>query len=285
MKCQQLSSLIGVMARLPTDQHSISDASDRTFTTSVATDRTTASSNPDLARVFVRLDNGSKIVVPIPQSSSVQDLHTQALRRAARLGVIGALSGTHLRTTGPDPIILFGEDPVIDVLDLTEDNTFSLGSLTSNHATASNLISTNELQAINSTAPSSALAKTSKLQRDAPVYIRWITLEAAMGCSRLAQISADMAIPYDTTLAKLHAIAVQRLCGKVPRGSCTRPSGLNLFLKECRLHTENNFATLRDLGLSGAKHDPLDVFVVELRYEQVRHEYIHHESAGIIQRD
>jgi hypothetical protein len=253
------------MAKLEGDQRSVSGASEG----SSATRTSFSSSNPDLARVFVRLTNGMKIVVPIPQSSTVHGLHAQALQRAAKLGVNGTLDNTVLQTTGKNPVVLFGEDSLIEVLDLTEDSTFSLGSLDS--PTAS-LINTNsevtppKLGAglpPSHSGPSALHDRVSPLhQTDSKVYIRWITLEAALENSQLRNIPVDNAsISCDTTLSEFHRIAVERQCGIIPRGSCILPRKLNLFLRECRLHAENNLATLKDLGLRGGKDEPLDIFV------------------------
>jgi len=80
-------------------------------------------------RVFVRLTNGSRIIVPVAVGASVAQLHQEALRKATRIGVLGTVETTVLRTTGPDPTIIFGEDSLEDVLDVTEDQTFFLGPL------------------------------------------------------------------------------------------------------------------------------------------------------------
>ncbi|KAF8860928.1 hypothetical protein BDZ45DRAFT_740806 [Acephala macrosclerotiorum] len=114
------------MAKLHGDQRTVSTTPSEG---SGATHASLSSSNPDLARVFVQISNGMKIVVPVPQNSTVHGLHAQALRRAARLGVNGTLDNTLLQTTGTNSVILFGEDSLIDILDLTEDSTFSLESL------------------------------------------------------------------------------------------------------------------------------------------------------------
>lgn len=255
------------MATLPNDQRSASDASEGTFTGSVGTHSSVSSSNPDLARVFVQLNNGSKIVVPVAQNSNVHGLHVQALRRATRLGVSGTLDDTVLQTIGNNPVVLFGEDPLIDVLDLTEDSTFSLASLDNVTIPAPNRDTANPQRDSASTSSQPALstkqgAESLSNKHESKIYVRWVTLEAAMENSRLRRIPFDRAsIPSNTTLSAFHQIAVERLCGGTPQGSCTNPTNLNLFLRECRLHTKHNMATLGDLGLSGSKHEPLDVFV------------------------
>lgn len=232
---------------------------------SVDTHSSLMSSNSDLARVFVRLPDGTKIVVPVPQNASVDQLHQRALQRAARLG---RFNDTVLETIGDDPVVLFGEDAVIDVLDLTEDSTFSMRS---RESTATLNISTgggNQAQSsgLGQQQTPSGSYTLPDISRPYPpeskVYVRWITLEAAMENSRLRRIPIDNdPFPCNTTLSDLQTIAHQRLLDGTSRGACTKPTKLNLFLRECFLHTENNLATLRDLGLRGGKHDPLDIFV------------------------
>lgn len=235
------------------------------LTGSVDTHTSYTSSNPDLARVFVRLPDGTKIVVPVPQNASVDELHRRALQRAAR---IGTFNDTVLETTGHDPIVIFGEDAVVDVLDLTEDSTFSMRSFESTTTSNIGTVGGNQaqgsdlgLQQLPSTySPPPSVSRP--YPQDSNVYIRWITLEAAMSNSRLRRIPVDNdPFPCGTTLSDLQAIAQERLCNGSPRGACTNPTRLNLFLRECRLYTENNLATLRDLGLRGDKYDPLDIFV------------------------
>lgn len=87
-----------------------------------------SSANPDLARVFVQFSNGMKTVIPVPHTSTVQDLHAEALQRAARVGLAGTLDNTLLQTTGENRVILYGEDSLIGILDLTKNNTFCLQS-------------------------------------------------------------------------------------------------------------------------------------------------------------
>jgi uncharacterized protein YegL len=253
------------MAKLHHDQRSVSGTSEG----NAATHTFLSSSNPDLARVFVRLSNGMKIVVPVPQSSTVHGLHAQALLRAARFGVNGTLDNTLLQTIGKSPTVLFGEDSLIEVLDLTEDNTFFLGPLDSPTAPAIHI--EREVLASNlggrlpqsPSGPSVLHNQTPpRHQADSKVYVRWITLETALENSRLRKIPVDNTpIACNTTLSEFHRIAVERLCGISPQGSCISPRKLNLFLRECRLHAENHVATLKDLGMGGNKHEPLDIFV------------------------
>ncbi|PMD22611.1 hypothetical protein NA56DRAFT_644802 [Hyaloscypha hepaticicola] len=230
-----------------------------------------SSSSPDLARVFVQLNNGMKIIVPIPQTSVVQVLHAEALKRAARVGVTGTLENTLLQTTGKSPVVLFGEDSLIEVLDLTEDNTLFLRSV---DTTTASLIDTHQeadSPDLGAGSPPSGPGPSAlfdhvpepqlKHRRVPKIYVRWITLEAALEHSRLRRIPVDnVPISCDTTFSEFHRIAVERLCGSYSQGSCIMPRKLNLFLRECRLHTENNLAILKDLG-PRSKHEPLDIFV------------------------
>ena len=82
-------------------------------------------------RVYVILPTGQRLLVPVPQSATVQDLQFAALRRAERVGVTSSLSETVLRTVGPHAAIIDGDDLVQDFLDFTLDNTFSLDPLNS----------------------------------------------------------------------------------------------------------------------------------------------------------
>jgi hypothetical protein len=78
-------------------------------------------------RLFVSLEsyNGPKFLVSIPASSTVADLHAEAVKRAAQLNVHCTTGDTVLRLTGHDAI-LFGEYLLIEILDMTVDGTFLL---------------------------------------------------------------------------------------------------------------------------------------------------------------
>ncbi|EPE30278.1 UBC-like protein [Glarea lozoyensis ATCC 20868] len=217
-----------------------------------------SASAPDLARVFVRLSNGSKIVVPISQDSTVDNLHVRTLERAQKLGLPVDFSNTILGTTGNDGITLSGEDQVADILDLTEANTFRLE--TRGHGTITDHVFLEDADAI-TPVPCSPLPG----RNEKKIYIRWITIDMAVNSwsySRLRKIPTDRSsVPSDTTLHDLRQLALKRLRGAPPDFSCTNPTNVNLFLPECRLHTDQNFATLNDLGLRGSKYEPLDIFV------------------------
>jgi hypothetical protein len=87
------------------------------------------SSRSNAVRVYVRLANGTRILVPISPDATIGGLHTEVTRRAARLGVSSNKNETVLETTGPNASILFEEDLLADVLDTTENSTFDLTSL------------------------------------------------------------------------------------------------------------------------------------------------------------
>jgi hypothetical protein len=240
-----------------------------TVTPSIDTPSTSvASTGPDRARVFVRLENGIKILVPVSQDSTVHDLHVQTLRRAKSFGVRGTTNDTTLGSTGSDRIVFCGEDSLADTLEFTNSSTFTLGSF---HTAASQIdqesveardILSMQLDSRQAGHISAASYTSSSSGGDSSVYIRWISLEAAMGTPRLRKIPIDkVPIPCDTTMHEFHQIAIDRLCGSRKKGSCTNPQQLNLFLRECQLYAKGNPATFTDMGLRGSKHAPLDIFV------------------------
>lgn len=101
--------------------------------TDVASQRstTTAGGNSSLRdgprlMVYVTLGNGERLLVPIPERATVQDLQFAALRRAERLGITATLAETVIRTVGSHAAVIDGDDLVQDFMDLTHDRTFSL---------------------------------------------------------------------------------------------------------------------------------------------------------------
>jgi hypothetical protein len=76
-------------------------------------------------RVYVRLINGSRIIVPIGPATTVTQVQEEALRRARRIGVPYDDSAL-LNTTGYDPLTLFDDDLITDALEDTENQTFML---------------------------------------------------------------------------------------------------------------------------------------------------------------
>lgn len=91
-----------------------------------------ATNNSNHLRVYVRLDNGVQLLIPIPRTASVDDLHNEVLRRASALGAVDTVANSVLKTTGNHASILFGEDLLTDVLDTTENATFLMTSLNRN---------------------------------------------------------------------------------------------------------------------------------------------------------
>ncbi|KAF2839495.1 hypothetical protein M501DRAFT_1015594 [Patellaria atrata CBS 101060] len=77
-------------------------------------------------RVFVRLLNGRQLVIPIAVTATVAQLHEEAARRAGKFELPFSINATVLRTTGADGVLLFEEDRIVDLLDLTENHTFVL---------------------------------------------------------------------------------------------------------------------------------------------------------------
>lgn len=226
---------------------------------------------PDSTRVFVQLSSSTRILVPVPEQSTVRDLHQKTLQRAAGFAVRGTLDDTVLETTGSTrpPVALYGEDLVLDILDLTEDNTFSLRTINleqeGREAAAAPGPSTGPGIASSvgkATPPPPVEDERMTDDDDGLVYVRWVTVNAAVENSRLSSIPVDdAAFPPETILADFYRIAKERLCSRSPRGSCTNPQGLNLYLKECYLNAEKNPASLVDLELKGGSAAPLDIFV------------------------
>lgn len=87
------------------------------------------SSRSNAVRVYVRLANGTRILVPISPDATIGGLHTEVTRRATRLGISANKNETVLETTGPNASILFEEDLLADVIDTTENSTLNLTSL------------------------------------------------------------------------------------------------------------------------------------------------------------
>lgn len=79
-------------------------------------------------RVIVVLPNGSKIVIPIDLTSTVSELHAEALRRATVLQ-LPFDPGSVLHIGSRTGAIAFEEDPIEDVLDPADNSTFWLSSV------------------------------------------------------------------------------------------------------------------------------------------------------------
>lgn len=105
----------------PDDERSTTrDVSGRSYGTATGTNTT---------RVYIRLVNRSKILVPISASATVSELHAEAVRRATRMGMEYSIDRTVLQTTGHHAATMFGDDCLDDVLGATEDNTFLLNNV------------------------------------------------------------------------------------------------------------------------------------------------------------
>lgn len=209
-----------------------------------------STANPDQARVFVKLENGKTILVPLPQTSTVHDLHEKALQRAERFGFQGNVNDSFLQTTRAPAISLCGEDSLIDVLDLTDDSTFNLHSLRERPSQASSSVTR------------SSISEEAKTEDQALVFVRWITLEDAVSHSQLSKIMVDSAtVPEHTTLDEFYKMAAARYADPFITGLKRQPRKVNLYLKDCRLGAENNAMSFRDLNLVGTRAAPLDVFV------------------------
>jgi uncharacterized protein YegL len=105
--------------------------------------------------------------------------------------------------------------------------------------------------------------------RPSNIYVRWITAERALKeSSRLRSIAADTT-PVDPgmTMSDLKRVAFDRLYSTgVSNGEMPPNTTAELFLSYCYLSPKGSMsATLANLGLSGSRNDPLDVFVVPTR--------------------
>lgn len=76
------------------------------------------------AKFHVCLQNGRKIAVPISRTATVTELHVEAVRRASRAGILCNVDETLLEEDGGT--ILFGDDLLEDLFDLTQRNTLHL---------------------------------------------------------------------------------------------------------------------------------------------------------------
>lgn len=76
-------------------------------------------------RVYVTLSSGARIVVPINPKFTVAQLVAESIRRATALDLPHDDTDTILRLN--DGSIVFGEDTLEDVLDLTGSDSFFLG--------------------------------------------------------------------------------------------------------------------------------------------------------------
>jgi hypothetical protein len=79
-----------------------------------------------VVRVSVSIPEGSTVSIPIDASSTVEQVRVEAIRRATAMRV--RVPGDSVLRTGEGShgAILFGEDRVMDVLDLVANHTFVL---------------------------------------------------------------------------------------------------------------------------------------------------------------
>ncbi|KAF8533503.1 hypothetical protein BDD12DRAFT_898766, partial [Trichophaea hybrida] len=217
-------------------------------------------------RLVISLENynGQKFVVPIPATSTVEDLHAEAVRRAAQLNVHCTTTGTVLRSTGHGGAIFFGEDLLMDILDMTNDGTFLLDAFASPHippSITSGTVSSLSASTI-STVLSSSVSFASETMKIYHIYIRWVTPERALGSSRLSRIDVDtLPIRSDTSLSSFQKLAFDRLYA----GQSTNPdTTVELFLAGNYLSC-NDAVSLSDLQLKGSRKHPLHVFVLLIR--------------------
>ncbi|KAG9237468.1 hypothetical protein BJ875DRAFT_395206 [Amylocarpus encephaloides] len=202
----------------------------------------------NLTWVFVVLWNDTKLSIPISPYTTVQELHAQALQRAQRHGVTGSMEDTTLFTAGRMNLAAQRRFLVVNILSSTIENSFFLGEPDTLDYLASPRYGLGD--------PITQASETTN------VYIRWITVEAALNTSRLSNLPVDeFSIPEATSLEELHQVAKLRFCPVPTDFSSVRTTNLNLFLAECKLYAEDNPATLKDLGLKGSKSAPLDIFV------------------------
>jgi hypothetical protein len=80
------------------------------------------------ARVTVVLSTGAKVIIPIEPLCTNSELHAEAIRRARQLKLPCNFDNTVLCIGSHGGAIAFGEDLVLEVSDLAEDNTFYLSS-------------------------------------------------------------------------------------------------------------------------------------------------------------
>jgi hypothetical protein len=93
------------------------------------TKASSAAPSTSVIRLFVVLITGTVFIVPISSSATVEQLHAEAVRRAAALKVACTTANTTLRASNHDGPILFGEDRLMDVLDVVPNHEFFLGPL------------------------------------------------------------------------------------------------------------------------------------------------------------
>ncbi|KAF8536862.1 hypothetical protein BDD12DRAFT_849140 [Trichophaea hybrida] len=237
---------------------------------STTTSDRTKKDNPFLRgatlRLFVSLANynGQKFVVPISASSTVADLHAEAVRRAVQLNVHCTTGNTVLRSTSHDGAIFFGEDLLMDILDMTDDETFLLDSFAPPEIPSSITLGTASSLSVSTTSTvlSSSLSVASETTKVYSIYVRWVTPQRALASSRLSRIDVDtLPIQSDTSLSSFKKFAFDRL---YDGQSTDTDITVELFLSGNYLSC-NDAVSLSDLKLKGSRNHPLHVFVVLIR--------------------
>lgn len=217
------------------------------------------SASADQARIFIQLTNGIRFVVFVDQRATIAELHAKAVQRAASYGFDQSLQDFFLQTTKPPPIALHGEDEVISILDLTENNTFSLCE---NLPQAIAMHLKNPLDNSSLTKQFVPHAQFHSTGADT-IYIRWIDLDGALSASQLIAIKPDhVAYLRTMSLDELHNIACEKF-GKTNdlTSSTSDTQQVRMFIKEGLLSTKGNSVTLEKLNLLGTKNSPLDIFI------------------------
>ncbi|KAI9783680.1 MAG: hypothetical protein M1839_003528 [Geoglossum umbratile] len=207
--------------------------------------------NEKVVRVFVALPGGSTVIIPIDVLSTIEQVRAEAVRRATALGVQVPDDSVLRAAEGINEAILFGEDYVVDVLDLVANHTFWLGPRASDDLTPY-------------TEPRLKITIGGYATEGADVYIRWITAKQALDHACLDSIPIDRKpFPFSTTLSELKGFAVKRIY--IPQNSSEETRSPNttveLFLLNCHLAASDDI-TLGDLEIKSKPEDPLNVFVV-----------------------
>src|SRR5271154_953510 len=111
-------------SRAASSTGSLVDLTDSRSLTSIGTcNESPATGRP---RVTFVLSTGAKVIIPIEQRCTSSELHAEAIRRAKRLKIPCNFDNTVLCIGSPGGAIVFGEDLVLEISDLAEDNTFYL---------------------------------------------------------------------------------------------------------------------------------------------------------------
>ncbi|MCJ1478391.1 hypothetical protein MMC13_007071 [Lambiella insularis] len=198
-------------------------------------------------RVHVHLCNGMRMIVPINVEVTVAQLIAETTRRVVAMNIPQNNHNNVLRLD--DGSILFAEDKLADLLDLTQDHTFFLGPM--EESLKMPMISSRE---------------QSTSTDDSWIYVRWITAGRALDHTTLDSIPPDGApLHSSTTIRELRELAFNRLHFGAASAEDEPPASATaeLFLTSCYLSPlAHESLKLHDLQLKGSLGDPLDVFIV-----------------------